>query len=203
MPKIHTCLQGSDEWLALRVGKVTASELDRIVDSKFEPRTGEMPKTFLYEKAAEAFRGQPLPGFSSWETEEGQAIEDEARRWFAAFTSHKVRTVGFVETDDGLFGASPDGLLDEDGGLELKAPQVTNQIRYFLEGRVPPAYLAQVHGCLYATGRPWWAFVSYRRHYPAFVIKVERDEEICAKIETAVRAFHVKLAAALAKLRNQ
>lgn len=202
MPKIHECLQGSDEWLALRVGKVTASELDRIVDRKFEQRTGEGPKTFLYEKAAEAFRGKPLPGFSSWETEEGQIMEDEAVRWFSAFTTHKMSKVGFVETDDGLFGASPDSLLDEDGGLEIKAPQVTNQIRYFLEGRVPPDYIAQVHGCLFATGRPWWAFVSYRRHFPPVVIRVERDEEICAKIAEAVSAFHVKLTAALERLRN-
>lgn len=200
--KIHDCLQGSDEWLALRVGKVTASELDRLVDTKFEMRTGEGPKTFLYEKAAESFRGQPLPGFSSWETEEGQAMEDDARRWFAAFTTHKVRTVGFVESDDGLFGCSPDGLLDHDGGVEIKSPQVTNQIRYFLEGRVPPAYLAQIHGSIFATGRPWWAFVSYRRHYPPVVIKVKRDDAICEKIQTAVTAFHAKLTAAVERLKN-
>lgn len=200
---VHDCLQGSDEWLALRVGKLTASDLHRFVDTSLDLRTGDMPKALIYEKLAEAYRGQALPGFSSWETEEGQAMEAEARKWFCAFHPHKVRNVGFIEMDDHKFGASPDALLDDDGGLELKAPQVTNHLRYFMEGRVPPAYVAQVHGCILATGRPSWTFCSYRRNYPAFVIAVKRDEAICAKIQKAIDVFHDKLTAALAKLRNQ
>lgn len=204
MPIIHDCLQGSPEWLRLRLGRVTASELHRIVDSKFEQRTGEGPKTFLYEKAAEAFRGEPLPGFTSWETEQGKELEDEARRWMALEFSgvHKIKNVGFISTDDELFGCSPDALMDENGGLELKCPQTPNHVRYFIEGRLPLDYVAQVHASLYATGRSWWKFVSYRRRFPAFVLTVERDEAICAKIEEAVEAFHEKLTAALEKLRN-
>lgn len=204
MPKIHDCLQGSTEWLRLRLGRVTASELGRIVDTKFEQRTGEGPKTFLYEKVAEAFRGEPLPGFGSWETDQGKELEDEARRWVGLEFSgeHTIKNVGFIETDDATFGCSPDALMDDDGGLELKCPQPANHCRYFLEDRVPPDYVQQVHGCLFATGRQWWKFVSYRRRFPAFVITIQRDEAICARIKTAVETFHDKLTKALAKLRE-
>ncbi len=204
MPIIHNCVQGEADWLRLRIGRVTASELHRIVDTKFEQRTGEGPKTFLYEKVAEAFRGEPLPGFSSWETEQGKEMEDEARRWVALEFSgvHKITNAGFIETDDEIFGCSPDMLLDEDGGAELKCPGAPNHCRYFIEGRLPLDYVQQVHGSIYASGRPWWKFVSYRRRFQSFVLTVHRDESICAKISEAVNSFHVKLTAALAKLRE-
>lgn len=204
MPKIHDCLQGSDSWLALRVGRVTASELDRLVDSKFECRTGEGPKTYLYEKLAEAYRGNPLPGFSSWETDEGKAMEEEARRFMVLHLAgeHRIYNVGFVETEDGTFGCSPDALMGDIGGVEIKAPQPTNHLRYLCEERLPLAYSAQVHGCMYATGRKQWTFCSYRRHYPPFIFTVQRDEAICERIDFSVQKFAKSLAAALAKLKG-
>lgn len=200
--KIHDCAQGELEWLKLRVGKVTASELDNLLSPTFEIRKGEMPKTYLYTKTAEAWRGQPLPGFSSHATEQGQMLEDEARKWFAFSTEHQVKNVGFVETDNGHFGCSPDALLDEDGGLELKCPEPTNHVRYLLDGTLPKDYACQVHGSMFATGRPWWKFVSYRRGFPAFVLRVERDEAICAKIAEVVAQFAGQLSDALAKLKQ-
>lgn len=189
--------------MQLRVGRVTASELTELVDSKFEPRTGEKPKTYLYQKVAEVWRGKPLDSFSSWESEEGQLREEEARRWFALeYASLRLSNVGFVEHDDGLCGCSPDGLLGDTGGLELKCPQSTNHVRYSLEGVLPISYAPQVHMSMYVTGRPWWFFVSYCRKFPTFVLKVERDEAICAKIAEAVATFTEKLNTALAKLRN-
>lgn len=200
--RIHEIPQGDLEWLKLRVGKVTASELNNLLTPAFKPRDGEMPKTYLYSKVAEAWRGEPLPGFSSHSTEQGQLLEDEARREFAFDTEHKVRNVGFVETDDGTFGCSPDALLDEDGGLELKCPEPTNHVRYLLNGELPPQYACQVHGSMFATGRPWWKFVSYRRGFPTFTIRVERDERICRAIEEVVSDFAAKLTAALEQLKQ-
>lgn len=195
-------LQGSVEWLQLRVGKVTASELHNLLTPAFKLRDGETPKTYLYSKVAEAWRGKPLPGFSSWATEQGQELEDEARKWFAFTTEHTVRNVGFIEADGGMFGCSPDALLDDDGGLELKCPEPTNHCRYLIEGVLPKDYVTQVHGSLFATGRPWWKFVSYRRGFPAFVLKVERDENICAQIGEAVAQFTERFNAAMQRLKE-
>lgn len=200
MPKIHEIEQGTEDWLTVRVGKVTASELGEILTPLFKVREGETPRTYMYSKLAEAYRGKALPGFSSWSTEQGQELEQEARSWFAFDTEHKVRNVGFVETDDGRFGCSPDALLDDDGGLELKCVEPTNHVRYLLEGRLPPAYACQVHGSMLATGRPWWKFVSYRRGFPAFVLKVERDEEIMGKIQSALASFYEQFDKAMAQL---
>ena len=146
MPKIHTVEQGAAEWLQLRVGKVTASELGNLVTPEFAARKGETPHTYLCSKLAEAWRGAALPGFSSHATEQGQILEDEARRWYAfAFDRERIQNVGFVEHDDGRCGCSPDALIDDDSGLELKCPEPTNHVRYLLAGELPKAYTAQVH----------------------------------------------------------
>lgn len=203
MPKIHPVTQGEAEWLQLRVGKVTASELSALVTPEFKIRTGEGPNTYLCEKLAEAWRGKPLPQFSSFATEQGQLLEDEARSWYA-FThdDHKVHNVGFIEHDDGRCGCSPDALLGEDGGLELKCCQPTNHVRYLLAGTLPKEYAAQVHMSLYVSGRAWWRFVSYRRGYPAFMLLVPRDEEIMAKIAAALVAFYPLFDEGMAKMRQ-
>lgn len=204
MPKIHTdFLQGDAEWLRMRVGKVTASEMDNLVTPEFATRKGETPHTYLCGKVAEAFRGQPLPGFTAWQTEEGQLLEDEARAWYACeYERERVHNVAFVEHDDGRCGASPDALIGDDGGLELKAPQATNHVRYLLGGELPKAYAAQVHMSLFVTGRKWWRFVSYRRRFPAFVLTVERDEAIMAKIAAALAQFYAAFDAAMKQLRS-
>lgn len=203
MPKIHEVNQGESDWLKLRVGKVTASEASALLTPEFAIRTGAMPYTYLCEKVAEAWRGEPLPGFSSWETEQGQILEDEARAWYCLeHDDYKARNVGFVEHDDGRCGCSPDALLGEDGGLELKCPQPTNAVRYVLDGTLPKDYAVQVHFSLYVTGRKWWRFVSYRRKFPPFVLHVERDEAICAKIQAALEKFYSDFDTAMARLQE-
>lgn len=199
--KVHECTQGEQEWSHLRVGKVTASEAGNLLTPEFAIRTGEMPKTYLATKAAETILKRPLDGFSSWQTEEGEMMEMEARRWFAFEHGHKVRQVGFIDHDDGRCGCSPDALLDDDGGLEIKAPQPTNHVKYLLDGKLPKDYAVQVHFSLYVTGKPWWKFVSYRRRFRPFVLTIQRDEEIIGKIEAALVKFYGDLDAALERLQ--
>lgn len=198
--KIHTdIVQGTAEWLKIRAGKVTASEIDALISPTLQIRKGDGVQTYLYQKVAELKTG-PLPGFHSWEAEEGQMLEDEARKWFAFQSNERLHDAGFVEHDDGRCGCSPDALIGEDGGLELKAPQPVNHVRYLLDGILPKEYAAQVHMSLYVTGRKWWKFVSYRRKFPAFVLTVERDEKICATIAEALAGFYARLDEARNKL---
>lgn len=199
--KEYECTQGESEWLQARVGKVTASEADQLLTPEFKARTGEMPKTYLARKLAEKVLNRPLEGFSSFETEQGEILEMEARSWFAFEYPHKVRQVGFIEHDDGRCGCSPDALLDGDGGLEIKAPQPTNHVKYLLEGTLPKDYAVQVHFSMYVTGRPWWKFVSYRRKFRPFVLTVNRDEKIMKAIQTTLETFYATFDAALAKLK--
>lgn len=194
MPKYHTGIQqGELAWYQLRLGKVTASELSNLVAPKFEIRTGEMPKSYLYQKLAEKLSGSPAEGFSTFATEQGQMLEDEARKMIAFEVGIKLRNVGFVTTDDDRAGCSPDALIGDDGGLEIKCPQPKNHMRYLVEGVLPADYAAQVHGSMYVTGRKYWMFASYSRKLPPFILRIERDEAICAKIELAIAEFCARL----------
>ncbi len=199
--KVHDCVQGEAEWSLLRAGKVTASEADELLTPLFKAKTGEGPDKYLYKKLAEKWRGVPVGQFSSFETEQGQMLEDEARQWFNLIHSeHRMRTVGFCEMEGQPCGCSPDALLGEDGGLELKCPQDTAHVKYLMEGILPKDYAVQVHFSMYVTGRAWWKFLSYHRKYPKFVLRVERDEEICAKIAEAMAAFLKRFSEGFAKL---
>jgi len=201
--KEYSCAQGEQEWLQARLGKVTASEADQLLTPEFALRTGETPKTYLARKLAESVLNRPLDGFGSWQTEDGEMMEWEARKWFKFEFDHKVREVGFIEHEDGRCGCSPDALLDGDGGLEIKAPQPTNHVKYLLEGKLPKDYAVQVHFSLYVTGRPWWKFVSYRRKFRPFVITVQRDEEIMGKIKAALDKFYADFDAGMEKITGQ
>lgn len=205
--KIYTDIeQGTAEWLAIRAGKVTASELKNILTPKFAIKEGEMPLTYLYKKVAEGFRGKPLEDedFSSFHTENGQMLEDEARKFFCwNFDTDKLTDAGFVEHDDGRFGCSPDALIGDDSGLEIKCPMSKTHVKYLLQGKVPDDYMTQVHGSIYATGRKSWRFMSYARKFQPFVLTVHRDEAICAKIQTALAGFYKQYDAAMAKLKAQ
>lgn len=179
--------QGSLQWMEAHCGIPTASEFDCLVTPKFEIRTGEMPKTYLARKLAEAWSG-PLPGFGSWATEQGQILEGEARPWLEFEFGWKIQTVGFCTTDDGRIGCSPDGLMEE-SGVEIKCPEGPAHVKYLLNGTLPAEYAPQVHGCMFVTGRPTWRFVSYRRHLPPLILLVHRDDEIQAVLFEALAGF--------------
>lgn len=199
---IHDCIQLSNEWAKLHMGIPTASALDNLLTPEFKARTGDMPKTYLHRKLAEVWRGQPSfdSGFSSFSTEQGLLLEQQARAWLAFETDIKVRQVGFITTDDGRCGCSPDGLLSEDSGLELKSPDAHTHVKYLLQGTLPKEYAAQVHGSMYVTGFQRWTFMSYRRKFPPFILVVQRDEEIISKIEQAVTLFHADLTKGKARI---
>lgn len=200
-PIIHDGFsQGSLKWLEIHLGKATASGFDQLMTSAFEPRTGEMPKTYLAKRLAEMLTGEPLPGFSSWDTEQGTLLEEEALPWFDLEYGIPLRRVAFIEADGGRCGCSPDALIGDDAGLEIKCPRADTHVRYLIAGVLPPDYAMQVHGSLYVTGRKRWHFLSYSRHLPKFHLIVERDETIMAKIGACLKAFYANFDAALAKI---
>lgn len=192
--KIHNVPQGTPEWFMLRAGIPTASEFHRLLTPKFKAREGETPEKYLAEKLAERWQGGPLPSFTGYgEMEQGKILEEEARPWCEVEYGTTIETVGFVTDDAGRIGCSPDGLIGDDGGIEIKCPQADTHCRYLLNNQVPEQYLTQVHGSLLVTGRAWWRFVSYRRGFPALMIQVNRDEKILATMAEYLAAFNDKL----------
>jgi hypothetical protein len=189
--KIDPAQQGSLNWLLARCAVVTASELDAIVTPTFKPRTGDGLKTYLSKKVAERWTGKPLPGFdfSSYDMEIGTILEGEAIPYFEFETGLKVQRVGLCTNDEGTIGCSPDGLIGEDSGIEIKCPAIHTHVRYLLEGVLPPDYAAQVHGSMFVTGRSQWRFLSYCRGVPPLLLTIQRDEDIQTKIKDALDGF--------------
>jgi hypothetical protein len=205
--KIHPCNQGSCEWEVLRSGKVTASELDRLVSPKGKVRTGDGPTTYLYEKLAERWLGRPLPSSMNlpvWAVEQGRILEEWARPGFALETNTEVQQVGFITKEEtgpmSLVGASPDGLIGDNCGLEIKCPRLQTHIGYISEGVLPEDYVLQVQGSLYVTGFPQWKFYSYYRKVPSLILTIEPDPDIQDAIEDALAVFLGKYEDAWAKL---
>lgn len=184
--KIINVTQGSGEWLRARAGVLTASDFDQLLTPLWKKREGEGPQTYVLRKVAERCMGLPLEQGGSWAMDQGTILESEAIPWLEFTYNLSVRRVGFVTSDDGRVGCSPDGLIGEDGGLEIKCPQPVAHLKYLLAGGLPREHVAQVHGSMYVTGRRWWKFVSYSRQFPPVVVTVERDEAIIAKIDAVI-----------------
>ena len=209
--KIHDCKQGELAWAKLHFGIPTASGLDNLLTPEFELRRGELPKTYVYKKVAEKLQGRPLIDLSasSFMLEQGMIIEEEARPWYALEYDKKIKQVGFITTDDGRFGCSPDGLiLNDECGLEIKSPAAHTHVKYLVNGILPKEYVAQVYGSMFVTGFKKWIFVSYRRGFPALVLEIYRDEKAMAAIGKAIVYFHedfnraMKRISSVAKLRD-
>ncbi len=201
--KIHEIEQGHIDWFKLRMGIPTASELGNLLTPEFELRKGEMPKSFVYSKVAEAWTGRPLISTGNWNTEQGQLLESEAIPWYALEYDKKIKQVGFITTDDGRFGCSPDGLiLNDECGLEIKSPAAHTHVKYLVNGVLPKEYVAQVYGSMFATGFKKWIFVSYRRGFPALVLEIQWNEKHERAIREAIVSFHAEFDRATERISN-
>lgn len=198
--KIHSCQQQSLEWLQLRAGVVTASEIDSLVSETFQVRKGKIPTSYLAQKLAEKWMGGPIADFCSVDMEIGKILENEVLPRLELDLNQDIQRVGFITNDDGQIGCSPDGLIGEDEGLEIKCPQSKNHIAYLLAGEIPPDYVCQVQFSLFVTGRKRWRFVSYHRRMPMLVKTVEPDKNAFDAFDEALEAFLGKMESGWARL---
>lgn len=199
--KIIDAKQNSEAWLRARLGKVTASEADALISPEGKVRTGAGPHSYLCRKVAEKVLGYSLDTFQgSWATDQGNIIETMGLPWYSFAFDTPLTRVGFCETDDGRAGCSPDSLIGEDGGLELKSPQPPAHVEYLLAGVVPKDYRIQVQFSLWVTGRKWWKFVSYSSQFESLVVHVEPDPLLQEAIGEAMAKFAPVFDAALERV---
>lgn len=186
--------QGSPEWLQKRVGKATASRFGDVMSTKKAGETAAR-RDYRIELVVERLTGQPTPFFESWAMRQGTEREPLARAAFEAHTGIFVTEVDFIEHHALMAGASPDGLIADDGGLELKCPTAATHFDYLRlpKGACPDEYEWQVHGGMWVTGRKYWYFASYNPEFPPHlqlvIRKIERDEAKIAALETGVTVF--------------
>lgn len=190
--RIIECLQNSPEWFEARRGIPTASEFQCLL-AKSTERKGR--KTYLYDLAGEILSGVVAPSYSNGHMERGKEWEDEARNWYAFATDADLKPVGFVRNDEFRAGCSPDCLIGEDGGLEIKTRLPRLQLELLESGELPSENKAQVQGCLWITGREWWDYVSYSKGIKPFKIRVYRDEPYIERLQAEVASFNAELRA--------
>lgn len=174
--KIHNVTQGTLAWMQLRVGIPTASEFGNLVTPHWKVRTGEMPNTYLDIKIAEKWRGHPQHSFSGGAAEQGQILEEEAVPWYELEFKCDIDRPGFITTDDGRLGCSPDGIIGGIRGIEIKCPADHTHVGWLRNGGVPKEHRAQVWGGMHVTGLSQWTFLSYCRGFPPLLVDVHRDD---------------------------
>ena len=179
--------QRSDAWFEARRGLPTCSRFKQIITAAKGVRS-EAQDTLINELIAESILPpeQGLIHYISPEMEYGMKLEAEARcAYELEFAEEPVKEVGFLIADCGLYGGSPDALVGEVGGEEIKCPNPSTHISYLRAGVLPDTYKQQVHGYLIVTGRRFWDFFSYARHFPPFYMRVHRDaytEKLAAEL---------------------
>jgi hypothetical protein len=194
--------QGSPQWKQARVGVVTASRMAEILT----PGTLKPAKAnaLLRQMGAEILMGVPVEDNApptAWE-QRGLALEAEAAGWYAFDRGVEPEIVGLILTDDGRCGCSPDRLVGDDGGLEIKCPAASTHFGYLAEpGSLSDAYRAQVQGSLWVARRAWWDILSYNPAMPKVVERVVPDPEWVGAWERALPSFLLRLDAAVLAVR--
>ncbi len=200
-------IQGSDEWLAMRCGLMTASEMKLILTPTLKVANNDKTRAHAFELAFQRLTQFVEPQYVSDAMLRGQEDEIYAR---AAYAEHyaPVTECGFITRDFGGFtiGYSPDGLVGTDGLIECKSRAGKYQVQTIAANEVPEEYVLQLQTGLLVTGRKWIDFISYCGGLPVFVKRVEPDEEVQDAILTAAEQFNIRVAEVMAEyahtLRN-
>ncbi len=192
--------QGSAEWHADRLGKITCSHLGNVLKSQttkaYQNYMGELIGEILSGEA----EGPPTTKAMQW----GHDYEAEAVEQYQKATGNVCTEVGFIDhPTESRVGGSPDRLIGDDGGLEVKCPYGTKKhVEYLLGECLPKEHEAQVQGGMWVTGRQWWDFVSYTPRIPdpkigLFIVRVPRNQTYIDILEHRVGAFREQLLAHL------
>ena len=199
--------QGSDEWKAARLGKVTAS---RVADVMAKTKTGPSASraNYMADLAAERLTGTWQDGYTNSAMAWGNEKEDEARAAYEFKFGVMVEQVGFVDHYSiPMTGASPDGTVGDDGLIEIKCPNTATHIETLLSGKVPAKYEKQIQWQMECTQRQWCDFVSYDprmpEHMRLFVKRVFVENNAVAEIRTEVESFLAELDAKVAALTEK
>ena len=195
-PVYHAQLiQGSDPWLAMRCGKICASEMKLIVTPTLKVADNDKTRAHVYELLFQRMTGYVEPYYVSNDMLRGVEEEFYAREAYAKHFS-PVAEVGFITNDKWGFtiGYSPDGLVGDDGLLECKSRRGKYQVQTIAENEVPSEYMLQLQTGLLVSERSWIDFVSYSGGLPMFVKRVEADPLIQGAIVAAATDFEARLA---------
>tara|TARA_R110000803_G_scaffold205690_1_gene272543 strand:- start:257 stop:877 length:621 start_codon:yes stop_codon:yes gene_type:complete len=197
--------QRTAEWFQARLGKVTASNIDTII-SKVRSGESSYKRKYRMQLVTERLTGRVVPVFVNAAMQHGVDYEDEARNLyierFKLLKDVDVKEEGLVDHPRiPMSAASPDGLVGDDGLIEIKCPQPLTHTETLMSHNIDQKYIHQMQWQLACTERQWCDFVSYHPEFPdehkLFVKRVERDDELIARLEVEVEKFLIEVADAI------
>jgi putative phage-type endonuclease len=199
-------IQGSDEWKALRLGKVTASRVSDVV-ARTKTGYGAGRANYMAQLIAERLTGTVAEAYTNAAMIHGTECEPEARAAFEFYQGVTVKEVAFVphpKIDQA--GCSPDGLVGDDGLVEIKCPNTATHLDTLLGQAVPSKYEVQMQFQMACTGRQYCDFVSYDPRMPEnmrlFIKRLPRDDKRIAELESEIAAFLLEMAVKLSELNS-
>lgn len=196
--------QRTEEWFKQRLGKVTASRISDVMASK----TSEAYANYQAELICGRLTGVNEESYASKAMIRGIELEPQAMAHYMLETGEIVKEVGFCEHPTiNNAGASPDGLVGDDGLIEIKCPNTTTHIKLMVGGAIPKKYLYQMQWQMSCTDRKWCDFVSYDDRLPEHlaikIIRVNRDDDLISSIESAVIEFLEKVSNIINELQKE
>lgn len=194
------CEQGTEAWYRARLGIPTASEFATVMAKGRDGGSSVTRKTYMLKLAGELLTGDPMESHSNGYMDRGKEQEAEARERYAFEREVEPQIVGFARR--GAMGCSPDALVREDGGLEIKTKGAHLLIEALLRDDPPPEHKAQVQGSLLVTGREWWDLAIYCRKLPLVIHRVMPDRAYLANLQGEIDRFNDELAALVEKVRR-
>jgi len=186
-------IQGTEEWFAIRCGKVTASRVADVI-AKTKTGWGASRKNYAAQLLVERLTSTVQKGYVNAAMQWGTDMEPEARAAYQFENNVRVGLVGFVDHPTiKMCGASPDGLVRDDGLLEIKCPETATHIEVLLGQSIPGNYVTQMQWQMACTGRQWCDFASYDPRMPEamrlFIKRVDRDPVLIKELEMEVAVF--------------
>lgn len=197
---VHDVAQGSAEWLQIRAGIPTASAADKMLTPKKLAISSQI-ENYINDLVAERFMGQPLVTPELPWMREGLEREPEAAAFYEMSTGLELQTVGFITTDDGRMGCSPDRLVKGGGLVELKNPKAHTHINYMLGAGPDEDYSLQLQAQLLIAEAEWVDIVSYYPGLPHVAIRVMRNPKAITKILDAMRLVASEVEGRMMKLK--
>ena len=183
--------QSTEEWFAIKAGIPSASNFDKLLTVKGEP--SKQRTKYMYTLAGEKITGKKEETYQNAAMTRGIEMEAEARNCYDMIKGYDVKQVGFCMDDNRQYGCSPDGLVSEDGLVEIKCPLMATQVGYLLENKLPTDYFQQCQGQLFVTGRKWLDFVSYFPGLKPFITRVTPDKKFHAALKKELDLFVTEL----------
>lgn len=203
---VHTCEQRSPEWYALRAGIPTASEFSKIITSKGERSKSAGP--YAMTLAAELYAGKPVDAWNgNAYTQRGRELEPAALTLYEFVNDVTVDRVGFVTDDDRTMGCSPDGLVGDDGMVEVKCLKAEYHIEAILyhrtHRRCPAGFVQQTQGQLMIGERRWCDLLFYHPELPPLIIRQQADAFLARCLRQEIKTLLQERDAVLDVLRAQ